>query len=1008
VFSCLFLTILTPQVFKSSAATTSAVIPQSVPTTPPPGYMLSGGLLAMMNRVNNGTAILNSTSIKALLNSPLPTGSSYQDSPSIFTNSLRVTGDYNLFPTEDEPSIAVTNQSGNVLMVIGANSISTELMPAYYSKDQGTTWIGPTFLKLSRPTDSFGSDPGLAVNRTGTFFYSFLSIGYSYFNGTNTGEDDVVVATSQDGGNWTNHIAVPRRVLPSNSTITGELYDKDYIAVGPLKSNPSVDDVYVTYTDFVDYRGTVQCGPGIICYSYGENATIMEVHSIDGGLTWSKPVAVSPTVTDSNYPNPLVQGSMPAVALNGDLYVAYYDSGKLGYLNANATIMITKSTNGGVSFSPPVQAGLIPQQLTYCSNGTFYCSSGSFRWASSMFPSMDIARDNRTIYISYGARQSKSSLDPADIFLVTSTDAGSTWSAPVRVNDATSQNGAFFSWLKVSSDGVVHIIWGDRRLDPAGIGYDVFYAEATNNGQTIGPNIRVTDTSTNPLYTYPFVGDYFNLAVSGNQVYPVWTDGRRALRPLGTSILQGETDIFMARLGPRDTPTLSLGPGPAAGYLPTPVTVSGSGLPREAYFAMKMSGARLNSQTYGVDIFFSDKSGNLSDQVLPVSDYYGAYPVELDEPISGLKVASTNLYVVDTRSLQVQITGPTTAHPGDNVTWNILLVPPTGSLSPGGLNTTLSIKQALLAAPDGSSQDLTLDVTRIVPTSYSISTSIPTNAKQGSYTLFVNASQTGQIVQANGLGTTTLLVSPRTTTMSLNCSPAQVAAGQSTICSATVTDTTPGSPSIPTGTVSWSTASSGSFSATTCNLSGAGSSSSCSVSYTSTSAGSEEINASYSGSTIQPSLVQSAVLAITERTISLTVNCTPSQIQTRQETTCTATVTDTTPAGATNPTGNIAWASSGSGSFSSNTCSLSGTGASESCWVTYSPSSSGSQVITGTYSGDSTHLGNTQLVILVASTSASGLQISSLMLGALTGGVGLAGVAAGATGMILSKRRRKQ
>jgi hypothetical protein len=403
-------------------------------------------------------------------------------------------------------------------MVVGANSLITGKMVSYLSHDQGSHWIGPTLLPLSRANDSFASDPALGVNRTGTFFYSFLSIGSFFFS--SSGQDDVVVATSQDGGNWTNHVASQRRAFNSSSPFSNfsEVFDKPYLSVGPSKSNPFADTVYVTYTDFV-----ASCGG--FFFGCRENSTIMQVHSADGGITWSKPVAASPMVTISqsgfnSLTGRLVQGSMPAVAPDGGLYVAYYDSGKDGWLNASATIMIAKSVDGGKSFSPPTQAALIPQQLTFASGGSFF----GFRWWSSMFPSMDVALDG-TIYIAYAARQNKLSPDPADVYLVASTNGGVTWTQPRKINDDSTQNGQFFPWLKVSNDGVVHIIWGDQRLDPIGIGYDVFYAEATNHGATISSNSRVTDVGTDPLFTINFVGDYFNMAVSGNQVYPVWTEG---------------------------------------------------------------------------------------------------------------------------------------------------------------------------------------------------------------------------------------------------------------------------------------------------------------------------------------------------------------------------------------------------------------------------------------------------------------------------------------------------
>ncbi len=707
--------------------------------------MLSGGVWARLNSLESNTTILDSAQASAMFGSPTPSGYSSQLPTSRFTNNFRVTGNSSLFPLEDEPSIAVSNQTGHFLMVVGANSLSTGRMVAYVSRDQGTHWIGPSLLPLSRANDSFASDPALGVDRTGTFYYAFLSIG-SFFFGS-SGQDDIVVATSQDGGNWTNHVAVQRRGFNSTSNFGSELFDKPYIAVGPSKSNPFVADaVYVTYTDFVNYCSFTTT---YTCY---ENTTIMQVHSTDHGVTWSHPNPVSPTVKVSAFSliGRLVQGSMPAIAPNGDLYVAYYDSGKDGWLNASASVMITKSTDGGISFSPPTQAARIPQQLTYFSGGNF-----GFRWWSSMFPSMDVAPDG-TVYIAYGARQSKLSLDPADVYLVASLD-GVTWTPPRKINDDSTQNGQFFPWLKVSSDGVVHIIWGDQRLDPVGLGYDVFYAEATNYGATISINSRVTDVGTDPLFTIGFVGDYFNMAVYGNQVYPVWTDGRRGITTFGRYFLFGETDIFTARLGPRDTPSITIGSSAPAGYL-APATISGSALPREAFFTMKMNGVGLLSQKNGIIFFFSNKEGTLSDIIVPSFNYYGAYKVELDEWVSGAPMAVTTLYIVDTRPLQVLVGGPSTVFPGGNVTWNLQLVPASGSLDQQGFGSTFRIREALLTSPSGLVENLTASVRPTSPGSYSLSTTLPPNAALGSYTLFVSASQTGPIVRSSGIGTTTLIV----------------------------------------------------------------------------------------------------------------------------------------------------------------------------------------------------------------------------------------------------------
>ena len=715
---------------------------QTVQTVHPWTDALSGGVWARLNHLATNGSILNSAQAQAMIGSIASSPAPTQDPPNLFTNNFRVTGNSSLFPFEDEPSITVRNQSSQFLMVVGANSLSTGQMVSYVSTDQGTHWSAPSYLPLSTGNDTFASDPALGVDRAGTFYYSFLSLA-TIASGVVT-SDDVVVATSADGLHWTNHVAVQRRTFTSTSTIVSEIYDKEYLAVGPSKSSPSLDTVYVTYTDFVE-----SCPLAGTC---SENSTIMQVHSTNSGVTWSSPVAVSPTASSPSFSTTgrVVTGSVPAVASNGNLYVAYFDTGENGFLNTTASIMITTSTNGGASFSPPVTAASIPQQLTFASQGSNCC----FRWWTSMLPSVDVAPDG-TVYIAYGARQSKFSVDPADVYLVASINGGTTWSQPTMINDSSSTNGHFFAWLKVSADNVVHIIWGDQRLDPVGVGYDLFYATATNHGATIGQNIRVTDVGTDPLFTVGFIGDYFNLAVSGNQTYPVWTDGRRALRPLGREILTGETDIFTARLGPPDTPNIAIQNTGNAGYYGS-VTITARGLPREAYFVGRVNGIPVVSQSRLVSFFFSTRSGNLTYMLLPASNYYGAYTVELDDWVSAAPLATSILYIVDTRSLQVSITGPTLASPGDNITWTLQLASPSGT-TPQSYSSTFTINKILLTTPTGTVQDLTANVKSTGQTTYTVSLKLPSNTA-GSYALFVNASQTSAIVRSTGTATASVTV----------------------------------------------------------------------------------------------------------------------------------------------------------------------------------------------------------------------------------------------------------
>jgi virginiamycin B lyase len=88
-----------------------------------------------------------------------------------------------------------------------------------------------------------------------------------------------------------------------------------------------------------------------------------------------------------------------------------------------------------------------------------------------------------------------------------------------------------------------------------------------------------------------------------------------------------------------------------------------------------------------------------------------------------------------------------------------------------------------------------------------------------------------------------------------------------------------------------------------------------------------------------------------------TVACVPATLTLSETTTCTAFVSRTAGGGARAASGEVAFSSTGAGSFSPVArCALVATGARESaCQLTYTPSAAGIQTITGAYSGDTTH-----------------------------------------------------
>ena len=141
--------------------------------------------------------------------------------------------------------------------------------------------------------------------------------------------------------------------------------------------------------------------------------------------------------------------------------------------------------------------------------------------------------DRGTLYCSWFDLNGANGLD---VFVSRSTDGGSTWDAPVVVNDdATGQaNDQFFQWLAVDpTDGSVNLSWYDTRLDPTHVSTNVFYSRSTDGGLTYEPNVQVTSAPTDETAEGADLGnqygDYEGIAAFGGVVHPVWTDRRASL-----------------------------------------------------------------------------------------------------------------------------------------------------------------------------------------------------------------------------------------------------------------------------------------------------------------------------------------------------------------------------------------------------------------------------------------------------------------------------------------------
>lgn len=483
----------------------------------------------------------------------------FRDPAPAFSRNILVTRDFSQFPFQTEPHLAVDPDNPDHL-VLGVIDFGFPAVSTYVSIDGGETWEGP--FQVPFLTDDLGSggDPVVGFDRKGNIHYASISIGVEEFSvGPLVGfalVSSISVSRSEDGGfTWPQTVSSSRSRLETQNLTTDELgrtrgtiiysfFDKPWMAIGPHPENSRKDVIYVTYTDFtlafeIGWVGELPfLGVPVM------NTTIRLVKSEDSGNTWSDPLAISPTVrrTFGSGDQPagyavgvgtkrVVQGSQPVVAPDGTVYVAWLDTTDDDSQEGLGEIYVAYSDDGGESFSQPVRAAVFNEV-------GFRPRSSFFRFWGSAFPQIAIGPEGE-LYIVFAARPSDNLRDDADIFFISSLDRGESWSRPLRINGDEGAAVQFFPAIDVDPNGVVHVMWGDMRDDPAQTRYHIYYTRSEDQGDTWGFEIeelglrvqdgRVTDFPSNPNRGFPrglFIGDYFSIKATAEDVYMVWADTR--------------------------------------------------------------------------------------------------------------------------------------------------------------------------------------------------------------------------------------------------------------------------------------------------------------------------------------------------------------------------------------------------------------------------------------------------------------------------------------------------
>jgi len=386
----------------------------------------------------------------------------------------------------NEPSICIDPTDGNK-MSIGwrqFNSVASNFRQAgfAYTTNGGTSWIAPGVLQ----NNVFRSDPVLNSDTTGRFFY--LSLLENFF--------DDLWRSITSGQSWTS-------IGPADGG------DKEWFTIDNTNSSGHGFQ-YQSWSNAVggnNYNGR------------------QFTRSINGGVTWMDPIDI---------PNSPAWGTLD-VDSDGNLFI--------GGVNLNTNqIWCVRSRNAKNSAVVPT----FDQSTAVNLGGDIVFSEpiNPVGLVGQVFLAVDRSETstNNNVYM-LASVQPSGFTDGSDVMFVRSTNGGSTFGPPRRINDdpVNHLKWHWFGTLSVAPNGRIDSVWLDTRNAANNKDSELFYSYSIDGGNSWSRNVAVSN-SFNPSVGYPNqdkIGDYITVVsdqASANVAY--------------SATFNGGEDIYYVRIPP--------------------------------------------------------------------------------------------------------------------------------------------------------------------------------------------------------------------------------------------------------------------------------------------------------------------------------------------------------------------------------------------------------------------------------------------------------------------------
>jgi len=415
------------------------------------------------------------------------------------------------------------NHAGRLIacsMFDGAdNAINTA---AYISFDGGRTWSAPVVAP-----EKFADDPTAAYGPDGTVY--FIAKTATIYPRHGSDSDALYLRRSRDGGKtW-------------DPVIHGILAnDRPFMAI-EQRRGPNYGNIYVGFNEHIhgensahrsgdtgphtvdDFRNTVR----LVTYT-NRGDTLKYVYDralMDQGAGRLASPGVSATVV-------LSDGTVALLVVHGvRSETAKGPTGKPR--EQSAWLELIRSTDGGLTLQPA-------QKITDIQSTYNLANSRGLTGAMAADASQKFKDRLYAVWADVSSGRGR-------IMFTRSADRGAHWSEPKTIDEADAAKGDnFMPAISVNKDGVVGVMWYDRRDNPDNRGYYARFTASRDGGDTWLPSVRVSekpnaapDESAPARHFTLTGGDTSGLTADSEGVFhPLWIDNRTGVQQVWTAAVR--------------------------------------------------------------------------------------------------------------------------------------------------------------------------------------------------------------------------------------------------------------------------------------------------------------------------------------------------------------------------------------------------------------------------------------------------------------------------------------